>query len=108
MKLVSENNDKNPAKVCFENPKRTINVTNDRNGKEKDISDYKIVLPNHFQSLSSSKNDRDNFLLDRHALDKKKHAFAPTNIIERSMRLRNSNTRTNTQQTHTPIKKIQI
>lgn len=59
--------------------------------------DYKIVSPNHFESLSSSNNDKDNFLSDQNTFAKI-YAFVPKNIIERSVRLGNSYTRTNTHQ----------
>ena len=45
-----------------------------------------MVQPNRFESLSLSNDDRDDFLLDKHAL-------VSTNIIDKSVRLRNSNTK---------------
>ena len=45
-----------------------------------------MVPPNRFESLSLSNDDRDDFLLDKHAL-------VSTNIIDKSVRLRNSNTK---------------
>ena len=45
-----------------------------------------MVPPNRFESLSLSNDDRDDFLLDKHAL-------VLTNIIDKSVRLRNSNTK---------------
>ena len=45
-----------------------------------------MVPPNRFESLSLSNDDRDGFLLDKHAL-------VLTNIIDKSVRLRNSNTK---------------
>ena len=45
-----------------------------------------MVSPNRFESLSLSNNDRDDFLSDKHAL-------VSTNIIDKSVRLRNSNTK---------------
>lgn len=57
----------------------TINVQNIRNGNAKDISDNKIVPQNRFQSLCSSKDERDDFLSDKHVFDKN-HAIVPTNI----------------------------
>ena len=89
--FVVENYDKNPANVLFEIPKRTINVKNVRNGNAKDISNIKIVSPNRSESLSLSNNDRDDFLWD-------KHAFVPTNFIDKSVKLRNSNPRPDTLQ----------
>ena len=38
--------------------------------------DYKIVSPNHFESLSSSNNDKDNFLSDQNTFAKI-YAFVP-------------------------------
>ena len=58
--------------------------------------DKKIVSPNHFESLSSSNNDKDNFLSDQHIFAKI-HAFDPTNITKRSVKSTNSPTRTNKQ-----------
>ena len=57
----------------------TINVQNIRNGNAKDISDNKIVPQNRFESLCSSKDERDDFLSDKHVFDKN-HAIVPTNI----------------------------
>ena len=84
--FVVENYDKNSANVPLEIPKRTINVKNVRTGNANDISDNKMVSPNHFESLSLSNDDRDDFLSG-------KHAFVSTNIIDKSG-LRNSNTKT--------------
>ena len=57
----------------------TINVQNIRNGNAKDISDNKIVPQNRFESLCSSKDERDDFLSDKHVFDKN-YAIVPTNI----------------------------
>ena len=84
--VVVENYDKNSANVPFEIPKRTINVKNARTGNAKDVSDNKMVSLNRFESLSLCNDDRDDFLSD-------KHAFVSTNIIDKSVRLRNSNTK---------------
>ena len=84
--VVVENYDKNSANVPFDIPKRTINVKNVRTGNAKDISDNKMVSINRFETLSLSNDGRDDFLSD-------KHAFVSTNIIDKSVRLRNSDTK---------------
>ena len=93
--VVVENSDKNPANVPFEIAKKTTNVKNVRSGNAKDISDNKIVSANLFESLTLSNDDRDDFLSD-------KHAFVPNDIIDKSVRLRNSKTKPDTLQT--PLK----
>ena len=55
------------------------------------------MSPNRSESLSSCKDHGDDFLSDRQAFNKK-YALVPTNVIEKSVRLGNSNTITNTQQ----------
>ena len=88
-KVVVENYDKNPANVLF--PKWTINAKNVRTGNAKHISDNKVVSPNRFECLSLSNDGRDDFL-------SYKQALVSTNIIDKSMRLRNSNTKPDTLQ----------
>ena len=84
--VVVENYDKNSANVPFKISKRTINVKNVRTGNAKCISNNKMVSPNRFETLSLSNYDRDDFLSE-------KHAFVSTNIIDKSVGLRNSNTK---------------
>ena len=55
----------------------------------QDISDNKIGSPNPFESLSLSHDDRDVF-------SSNKHAFFPTNIKDKSVRLRNLSTKPDT------------